>query len=226
MRCGRHQKFTRCVCITATLLSPHSSFTRAKLRKIYPATKQSRSASLAENEIWLMAYLSLSNGQRLWCRFFRQRCDLLKILLIFACTFFVHIEQISKDAMRTFVLYLFAILWAVTGLSNSGQDICGEGAADYTVAPASCVTSSFTAPHHTYDAPSFEAASNLISTYATKNNNSAKEDAKHKTQNKSALLGQKFSKLNSIHSSDTLSHNLLSPESALFVLAFICRLNI
>lgn len=125
--------------------------------------------------------------------------------------------------MKTFALYLFAILWAVVGLSNVEQS---EGVAEKTAAPTSYISSAQSASNHISNTVSFEAASSSIGTYATKNNNFAKEDAKHKTQNKSAILGQRFYKLNNIHCSNTLSHNLISPESALYVLAFLCRLNI
>lgn len=128
--------------------------------------------------------------------------------------------------VKRFILYLFSILLAVIGLSNAEQDICKEGTADKAVASASYISSSLSELNHLSNAITFETASNSISSYATKNNNSAKEDAKHKTHNKSAILGQKISKLNSIHCSDALSFNVVSPESALYVLAFLCRLNI
>lgn len=148
-------------------------------------------------------------------------------MLIFVTLFVRIYEQISKDVMKTFVIYLFSILWTIIGLSNSEQKICKEGAADRTVAPVSYITDSLSASNHILCATSFEAsASNSVSSYATKNSNSAKEDAKHKSHNKSAILGLRFCKLNSIHFSDVLSSHLISPESALYVLAFLCRLNI
>ncbi len=147
-------------------------------------------------------------------------------MLIFVTLFVRIYEQIYKDVMRTFVIYLFSILWTVIGLSNSEQNICKEGAADKTVAPVSYITDSLSASNHILSTTSFEAAaSNSISSYATKNN-SAKEDAKHKSHNKSAILGQRFCKLNSIHFSDALSSHLISLEGASYVLAFLCRLNI
>lgn len=146
---------------------------------------------------------------------------------IFVVHFVRIYEQISKDVMKTFVIYLFSILWTVIGLSNSEQEICKEGAADKTVAPVSYITNSLSASNHILCTTSFEAAaSSSVSSYATKNNSSAKEDAKHKSHNKSAILGQRFCKLNSIHYSDALSSHLISPEGALYVLAFLCRLNI
>ena len=128
--------------------------------------------------------------------------------------------------MKTFVLYLFSILWAVMGLSNSEQDMCSKGAVAKVAAPTSYISSSSSTITHNSSAITFESTTNSVSSYATKNNNVEKEDVKHKTHNKSAIIGQKFYKLNSIHLSDTQSLSLISPEDALYVLADICRLKI
>lgn len=128
--------------------------------------------------------------------------------------------------MKTFVLYLFSILWTIIGLSNSEQNICKEGAVEKNAVPESYISGAQISLNHISGAISFEAASSSISTYATKNDISVKENIKLKSQNKSATPGHRFYKLNSIHRSNTLSFGQISSESALYVLAYICRLNI
>lgn len=151
---------------------------------------------------------------------------LCKKMFIFA-SHFVHIEQISKDVIvKTFVLYLFSILWTVIGLSNSELDICSEGVVEKTTTPTTHISLSQYSSNSASNTISFESVSNFISSYATQSNNFVKEDIKHKTQSKSAILGQRLCKLNSIHYSHTLSLSLVSPERALYVLAILCRLNI
>lgn len=97
--------------------------------------------------------------------------------------------------MKTFVLYLFFILWAIMSPSNSEQDICKEVAVNKTAVPEYYIYGAQTALNHISSAISFEIASNSISTYATKNKHFAKENIRLKNITKSVTLGQRFYRL-------------------------------
>lgn len=128
--------------------------------------------------------------------------------------------------MKSFVLHIFLILWAVAGLSNSGHNSCFEGVADKMATPASSISASLSTLNDNSGITFFDTTSNSISSYAIKNDFSAKNDSKHKNQNKSAVLAQRFNKLGCIHTSVALSNNFVMSDGALCVLAFLCRLNV
>lgn len=132
-----------------------------------------------------------------------------------------------KDvSVKNFVLYIISALWAIVGLSDYAEKICREGAVSEAAAPTSFISAPLSSEEGISEAMFLGTTSNSVNSYATKNNHQAKEDAKHKNQNKSAILGQNFYKSNSIHSSNELSFGLVSPERALYVLNFLCRLNV